>query len=86
MCDWGVGQPWRWGADTGNSWRIDMDIAADWDAVLRSLASAIGLGRFAGPGGWNDPDMLEVRVAAGAWTGAVGYYPLQCHLRRPLLP
>jgi alpha-galactosidase len=62
MCDWGVGEPWRWGSATGHSWRIDEDITASWDAILRSLDAAVGLSRFAGPGAWNDADMLEVRL------------------------
>ena len=62
MCNWGVASPWEWGPATGNSWRTDGDIAANWDAVLRALDNgAAGLGKYAGPGAWNDPDMLEVR-------------------------
>ncbi len=44
----------------GHSWRVDGDIAPTWSDVLRSLDNTAGLARFAGPGGWNDPDMLEV--------------------------
>lgn len=63
MCSWGLLSPWEWGAKVGNSWRTDADIAADWSAILRALDNgAAGLARFAGPGGWNDPDMLEVCV------------------------
>lgn len=63
MCNWGVSSPWEWGPAVGNSWRTDGDIAANWDAVLRALDNgAAGLGKYAGPGGWNDPDMLEVSL------------------------
>ncbi|KAK9799718.1 hypothetical protein WJX73_003682 [Symbiochloris irregularis] len=46
----------------GNSWRTTADIAPNWDAMLRCLDNTVGLSRFAGPGHWNDPDMLEVGV------------------------
>lgn len=46
----------------GNSWRTTNDITASWEGVLRCLDNTIGLSRFVGPGGWNDPDMLEVNV------------------------
>ena len=68
LCDWGVRQPWRWGAAAGgNLWRTTPDI---WDAwrgrrgfslgVLNILDRQVGLSGYAGPGHWNDPDMLEI--------------------------
>ena len=47
-------------AQVGNSWRTTQDISPNWDALLRCLDNTVGLARFAGPGAWNDPDMLEV--------------------------
>lgn len=72
MCNWGLSSPWEWGASVGNSWRTDVDIAADWSSILRALDNgAAGLAKYAGPGGWNDPDMLEVggSVAEGVSRG-----------------
>lgn len=70
MCSWGLSSPWEWGRRVGNSWRTDADIAANWSAILRALDNgAAGLARFAGPGGWNDPDMLEVGV--NSWLACV---------------
>jgi hypothetical protein len=44
------------------------DIFPNWPSMLRSLDNgAAGLAQWAGPGGWNDPDMLEVRL--GDWGG-----------------
>lgn len=61
MCEWGTAAPWHWAKTVGNSWRTDSDISPTWDSVLRCLDNgAAGLASFAGPGGWNDPDMLEV--------------------------
>lgn len=48
----------------GNSWRTTADIAASWEWVLRCLDNTVGLARFAGPGHWNDADMLEVGFLA----------------------
>eukprot|EP00475_Leptophrys_vorax_P028686 TRINITY_DN416_c0_g1_i2.p1 TRINITY_DN416_c0_g1~~TRINITY_DN416_c0_g1_i2.p1 ORF type:complete len:427 (-),score=77.94 TRINITY_DN416_c0_g1_i2:57-1160(-) len=62
MCNWGNGNVWRWGADTGNSWRTTDDIFSNWLSVMRNLDESAHLSRFAGPGGWNDLDMLEVGV------------------------
>lgn len=62
LCDWGVADPWLWGPEVGNSWRTDNDIQPMWSDILRSIDNTAGLARFAGPGGWNDPDMLEVRL------------------------
>ena len=48
----------------GNTWRTTQDISlavqATWPTVMDNLDGTKGLARFAGPGGWNDPDMLEV--------------------------
>jgi Alpha galactosidase A len=49
----------------GNSWRTTDDIQANWNSVLECLDNTVGLARFAGPGAWNDPDMLE--VGAPVW-------------------
>jgi len=44
----------------GNSWRTTEDIAPNWPSVLANLDNTVGLAKYAGPGGWNDPDILEV--------------------------
>jgi alpha-galactosidase len=61
ICQYGRADVWRWGAEAGgNLWRTTGDITDRWPVM-----SAIGFGQdelapFAGPGRWNDPDMLEV--------------------------
>ena len=55
---WGQGAPWRWGF--GELWRVTGDIRAEWDWIVRIPARSHLRRRFAGPGGWNDADMLEV--------------------------
>lgn len=50
------------GRQVGNSWRTTQDIAPGWDSVMTNLDGTVGLSRYAGPGGWNDADMLEARM------------------------
>lgn len=60
ICNWGVKAPWRWGPKTGNLWRTTGDISDNYDRMSLIGFSQDGLDKFAGPGHWNDPDMLEV--------------------------
>jgi alpha-galactosidase len=60
ICNWGVKAPWTWGPHTGNLWRTTGDISDHYDRMSVIGFSQNGLGKFAGPGHWNDPDMLEV--------------------------
>jgi alpha-galactosidase len=60
ICNWGVKAPWQWGPKTGNLWRTTGDITDNYDRMSVIGFSQNGLEKFAGPGHWNDPDMLEV--------------------------
>jgi Alpha galactosidase A len=60
ICEWGIDAPQTWGYKVGNAWRTSGDIQPTWSSMLWNLGRVIGLGKDAGPGGWNDPDMLEV--------------------------
>jgi alpha-galactosidase len=60
ICNWGVKTPWRWGPSTGNLWRTTGDINDTYDRMTLIGFGQNGLEKFAGPGHWNDPDMLEV--------------------------
>lgn len=71
ICEWGDNKPWEWAPAVGNSWRTTPDIYPCWDCemnhgswsqlgVLRILDKQAGLRKYAGPGHWNDMDMLEV--------------------------
>jgi alpha-galactosidase len=60
ICNWGVNAPWKWGPKTGNLWRTTGDIADNYDRMSVIGFSQNGLEKFASPGHWNDPDMLEV--------------------------
>ncbi len=62
LCQYGVNDVWTWGAQSGgNLWRTSGDIEANYNSILAlGFAQNPGLERYAGPGHWNDPDMLEV--------------------------
>lgn len=73
MCEWGTAKPWLWGKGIGNLWRTTGDISDKWTSkkkwpdggcceygMVDILDLQVGLEAFAGPGHWNDPDMMEV--------------------------
>ncbi len=61
LCQYGVAQPWTWGPGLGaNMWRTTDDIDDTYGRMIAIGFSQAGLAKYAGPGHWNDPDMLEV--------------------------
>jgi len=61
LCQYGDDAVWRWGASVGgNLWRTTGDISDKYASMAGIGFSQAGLARYAGPGRWNDPDMLEV--------------------------
>ncbi|MGB2867747.1 MAG: glycoside hydrolase family 27 protein [Bacteroidota bacterium] len=70
ICEWGDRSPWQWGREVGgHMWRIGSDVYDIWDSprsdtdpvgILAAIDAEVDLRRFAGPGGWNDPDMLII--------------------------
>jgi alpha-galactosidase len=68
LCQYGWDAVWEWGPKVGgNLWRTTGDISDNYDRMSVIGFSQAGLARFAGPGHWNDPDMLE--VGNGKMTG-----------------
>lgn len=60
ICEWGSNQPWEWAPAIGNLWRTTDDISDSWGSMLGNLDQSAQHATVAGPGHWNDPDMLEV--------------------------
>src|SRR5947207_2215449 len=61
LCQYGWDLVWRWGKDVGgNLWRTTGDIQDRYDSMATIGFGQAGLEPFAGPGHWNDPDMLEI--------------------------
>jgi alpha-galactosidase len=61
FCQYGKDAVWEWGPSLGaNLWRTTGDIDDTYDRMTLIGFSQAGLSKYAGPGHWNDPDMLEV--------------------------
>ncbi len=95
ICEWGKNQPWKWARNTGaHMWRTTIDMVDKWDSVRWvGFDMQNGLSSYAGPQGWNDPDMLVVGlnnqgfVAEGGCTQHqyVSHFSLWCMLAAPLM-
>jgi alpha-galactosidase len=63
VCEWGENKPWLWAGrppvDAG-SWRTTGDISDSYASMLKNFKQNVVLDRYATPGHYNDPDMLEV--------------------------
>jgi alpha-galactosidase len=61
LCEYGRGQVETWGTKVGgNLWRTTGDINDSWSSMIGNLEKQVPLAPYAGPGHWNDPDMLEI--------------------------
>jgi alpha-galactosidase len=61
LCQYGMQNVWEWGASAGGQmWRTTGDIADNYSSMILHGLEENGLEKYAGPGHWNDPDMLEV--------------------------
>ncbi|CAD6225533.1 unnamed protein product [Miscanthus lutarioriparius] len=60
LCEWGVNDPATWASGVGNSWRTTGDIQDNWGSMTAIADANDKWASYARPGGWNDPDMLEV--------------------------
>jgi len=93
ICEWGTAKPWLWAKDVGNLWRTTGDIQDCWDCkrdwggmgVVHILDLQDGLESHAGPGHWNDPDMLEVGNGGMTTTEYRAHFSLWCLLSAPLM-
>lgn len=85
MCEWGEGDPATWAEPLANAWRTTGDIEDRWDSVLDVLDRNNRWHKFAGPGGWNDPDMLEVGNGGLTHTQDKSHFTLWCLIKAPLI-
>jgi alpha-galactosidase len=61
LCEYGLGGVEKWGSEVGgNLWRTTGDISDKWESMIRNVHSQVPTAPYAGPGHWNDPDMLEI--------------------------
>ena len=85
MCEWGVDDPATWGSDVGNSWRTTQDIRDNWESMISRADQNNEWAQYAGPGGWNDPDMLEIGNGGMSSTEYETHMSLWCLMKAPLL-
>jgi len=86
LCQYGWDQPWEWApALGGNLWRTTGDINPHWDRVYALLEEQKGLAKYAGPGHWNDPDMLEVGNGELSLAENRSHFSMWAMLAAPLL-
>jgi len=95
ICEWGNSAPWRWAKDIGNLWRTTTDISPVFDSVvnhgtwhsfgvMQIVDRQDSIRQYAGPGHWNDPDMLEVGNGM-SFNEDQAHFSLWCMLAAPLI-
>ncbi len=86
LCQYGLGEPWKWGPSVGaQMWRTTDDINDTWARMALIGLSQADLAPYAGPGHWNDPDMLEVGNGGMKPEEYQGHMTLWALLAAPLL-
>ncbi|WP_230628791.1 alpha-galactosidase [Sphingomonas sp. Leaf37] len=92
MCEWGNNRPWEWGAKIGNLWRTTADIRDAWAGREKwsiGMTEIVDLNErlypYAGPGHWNDPDMLEVGNGGMTPTEYRSHFSLWAMMAAPLI-
>lgn len=101
ICEWGSQEPWKWGKGIGHLWRTTYDIRPCWDCGQQAVSKGRvienfmgftkildlqeGLESYAGPGHWNDPDMLEVGNGELTFDENKAHFSLWCILSAPLM-
>jgi len=96
LCEWGSNQPWKWAKEVGHLWRTTGDIGCkfekvtakrgQWSAlsVLEIIDLEANIRDAAGPGHWNDPDMLEVGNGMTVSEDRA-HFSMWCMLAAPLI-
>lgn len=85
ICEWGYRQPYRWGKYAGNLWRTTPDIRPIWHWIRIIYERTVRLYKYAGVGGWNDPDMLEVGNGKLTEAENKSHFSLWCMMCAPLI-
>ncbi|HEX5184429.1 MAG TPA: glycoside hydrolase family 27 protein [Allosphingosinicella sp.] len=92
MCEWGTSKPWLWASKVGNLWRTTGDVIDHWEgrydyswgvATIADMNEP--LYSYAGPGHWNDPDMLEIGNGGLSDAEARAHFSLWAMMAAPLI-
>lgn len=95
LCEWGNHAPWLWASNIGQLWRSTGDIHAGFDkdlnngtwyspSVMHIMDLQTKIRQYAGPGHWNDPDMLEVGNGM-SYAEDKAHFSMWCMLAAPLI-
>jgi len=96
LCEWGDNKPWDWAKEVGHLWRTTGDIFDCFDCeykhdtwsswgVMLIMDKQANLREYAGPGHWNDPDMLEVGNGGMNNTESRAHFSMWCMMAAPLI-
>lgn len=106
ICEWGQRRPWLWArAAGGHLWRTTWDSRDVWEShnsdltgIMEIFRQQENLASYAGPGGWNDPDLLMVGLYGKGRSSSVDgrfkgctfteyrtHFALWCMLAAPLM-
>ncbi|KZV32781.1 hypothetical protein F511_23693 [Dorcoceras hygrometricum] len=85
LCEWGQEDPATWAKSIGNSWRTTGDIEDNWDSMTSRADQNDQWASYAGPGGWNDPDMLEVGNGGMTTEEYRSHFSIWALVKAPLL-
>jgi len=93
ICEWGRSKPWEWAKGIGHLWRTTPDIRniyqgkVNWGGlgIVDIIDRQADLWKYAGPGHWNDPDMLEVGNEGLTWDENLTHFSMWAMLTAPLM-
>jgi alpha-galactosidase len=92
MCEWGTSKPWLWASKVGNLWRTTGDVIDHWEGKYTyswDVATIADMNEplwsYAGPGHWNDADMLEVGNGGLTDTEYRAHFSLWAMMASPLM-
>jgi alpha-galactosidase len=93
ICEWGESEPWKWAKNVGHLWRTTPDIRNIYEAeinwgglgIVNIIDQQADLWRYAGPGHWNDPDMLEVGNPGLTKDENITHFSMWAMLSAPLM-
>lgn len=85
ICEWGRNNPKNWAWNAGNLWRTTPDIRPIWRWINIIYNANLKLSEYAGPGHWNDPDMLEVGNGKLTFEENKTHFSLWCMMAAPLI-
>ncbi|GFQ04403.1 alpha-galactosidase [Phtheirospermum japonicum] len=85
LCEWGVHDPALWAGEVGHSWRTTDDINDSWASMTTIADINDKWAPYAGPGGWNDPDMLEVGNGGMTYQEYRAHFSIWALMKAPLI-